>query len=121
MQFYPADTQVGIIVSLGIDRRSKFNIAIANLRIEHLACLYTDWNVKPAVDRVQVNEVPESMPLDRLQERRPTAFKAFEEICAAEAHKALAGARKSFEDRILFESRGLQRRCADIVTESVAG
>jgi hypothetical protein len=46
----------------------------------------------PLLDGVQVDEVAQDVALDRLQERLAAALQPLEQVGAAEAHQALAGA-----------------------------
>ena len=71
--------------------------------------------------RMQVDEVPQDVPLDGLNEGLATALQPLEEICAAEAHQPLAGARQVEDDSRLGGRRRVVWAFFQIVAKAIAG
>jgi hypothetical protein len=69
---------------------------------------------------VEINVIPQDMPLHGQKKRLSAAFKTLEKVCAAEPHKTLAGAGKVLQDFRLDRSRRFMRSLGDIVAKAIS-
>jgi len=95
-------------------------IAVTGLRFKEGRILGANRQRELVFDRMKIDEITKDVATDRQQERVAAAFKAFEEIRAAEPDETFAGTGKVLHDRgFAIRRRSIQGRL-DIVCKAVA-
>ena len=106
-------------MSLSCHGQGVVGVLVVIAGVEQFGALGAQRDVQPVLDGMQDDEVAQDVPLDGQQKGRPGTFQALEQVGAAEAHQARAGAGQARDQSALLGGGRVLRRGYQVVAETV--